>query len=166
MPRPDTNPQPLRRLLQQELTLGNRLLAILQEETDVIVKNDITRLSALQAEQQQCLKEQTVLEKSRETTTRDLAWALGMERVPALPTLILALPDRDQESLRRLRTELLAVSQQLEIVQTRNRSLLENALDYVRFSLDLLTEAALQPARYGANLTRISAPTFYIDSKA
>ena len=166
MPRPDTSPRSLRRLLQQELTLGKRLLALLQEETEVIVNNDITRLSALQAEQQQCLKEQTALENSRVISTRDLAWALGLERVPTLPVLIMALPDRDQESLRNLRTELLAVNQQLESLQTRNRSLLENALDYVRFSLDLLTEAALQPARYGANLTRISAPTFYIDSKA
>ena len=166
MPRQDTSPRSLRRLLQQELTLGKRLLSLLQEETEVIVKNDITRLSALQAEQQECLKEQTTLENSRVISTRDLAWALGLERVPTLPVLIMALPDREQESLRKLRTELLAVNQQLESMQTRNRSLLENALDYVRFSLDLLTEAALQPARYGANLTRISAPTFYIDSKA
>ena len=56
--------------------------------------------------------------------------------------------------------------QQLEIVQARNRRLIDNALEYARFSLELLTEAALQPARYGANLARISAPTFYIDSKA
>ena len=75
-------------------------------------------------------------------------------------------PTREQESLRDLRADLLKLHQQLEIVQARNRRLLDNALEFVRFSLETLTTAALQPARYGTNLKRIAAPTFYIDSKA
>ncbi len=166
MPRPNTNPAALRRILQQEATLGKRLLALAQEETDVIVSENVPRLTTLQAEQQQCLKELQPLEQSRAVATRDLAWALGMERVPTLLGLLPALPAPHQSELRALRAELLALHQQLEIAQARNRRLIDNALEYVRFSLDLLTDAALQPARYGANLARLSAPTFYIDSKA
>ena len=45
MPRTNTTtPATLRRILQQELTLGNRLLALAQEESDVIVRNDVERL--------------------------------------------------------------------------------------------------------------------------
>ncbi len=54
----------------------------------------------------------------------------------------------------------------LDVVNARNLRLLDNALEYVRFSLEMLTTAALKPARYGTNLAQIAAPTFYIDSKA
>ena len=166
MPRPNTSPAALRRILQQEATLGKRLLALAQEESEVIIADNVPRLTVLQAEQQQCLKEQESLEQARMIATRDLAWALGMERAPTLLGLLPALPIPHQAELRALRAELLALHQQLEIAQARNRRLIDNALEYVRFSLDLLTDAALQPARYGANLARLSAPTFYIDSKA
>lgn len=166
MPRPNTSPVALRRILQQELALGKRLLALAQEESDVIVRNDMPRLTALQAEQQKCLAEQSTLEKSRVLATRELAWTVGMERPPTLAGLIAALPAREQPDLSRLRADLLTLHQQMEIVQARNRQLIDSALEYVRFSLELLTGAALQPARYGTNLARISAPTFYIDSKA
>ena len=166
MPRPNTSPVALRRILQQELALGKRLLNLTQEESDVIARNDVPRLNALQAEQQQCLAEQSALEQARALATRELAWNLGMERPPTLSALIAALPAREQPDLRSLRADLLTLHQQMEIVQARNRRLIDNALEYARFSLDLLTDAALQPARYGTNLARISAPTFYIDSKA
>jgi hypothetical protein len=166
MPRPNTSPVALRRILQQELALGKRLLALTQEESDVIVRNDVPRLTALQAEQQRCLAEQNALEQARALATRDLAWAVGMERPPTLSGLIAILPVREQSDLRRLRADLLALHQQMEIVQARNRRLIDSALEYARFSLELLTGAALQPARYGTNLARLYAPTFYIDSKA
>ncbi len=167
MPRTNTTtPATLRRILQQELTLGNRLLDLAQEESDVIVRNDVERLFTLQAQQQQCLGEQQKLEAARTAAARDLAWQAGLERIPPLSGLIAALPTREQESLRDLRADLLKLHQQLEIVQARNRRLLDNALEFVRFSLETLTTAALQPARYGTNLARIAAPTFYIDSKA
>lgn len=166
MPKPNPSPAALRRILQQELAIGKRLLGLAQEESEVLIGNDVARLTVLQAEQQQCLLEQQNLEKSRALAARDLAWALGLERVPPLSGLLPSLPAREQTELSGLRAELLACHQQLEIVQARNRRLIDNALEYARFSLELLTNAALQPARYGANLARIAAPTFYIDSKA
>ena len=91
-------------------------------------------------------------------TRRAMRFSIGT-RLPVLPA-------REQEPLRRLRLQLIDIHQQLERSNRRNRLLLENALDFVRFSLDALTTAALQPARYGTNLAQIAAPSFYIDSKA
>ena len=47
-----------------------------------------------------------------------------------------------------------------------NARLLENALGIVKFNLESLTTAALRPARYGVNMARLEAPSFYVDSKA
>lgn len=160
------NPVLLRRLLQQELALGKCLLALMDAETEAIVASDITRLNQINAEQQTCLEQQRVLDKAREAAARDLAWGLGFERVPPFVELLTRLPENDQRALGDLRLQLLAIQGQLETGNVRNRLLLDRALDFVRFSLELLTSAALQPARYGTNLATLATPAFYIDSKA
>ncbi len=166
MSKPNTNISGLRRILQQELLLGKQLVALAEEESEVIIRGDVSRLAALEMEQRHCVEEQTGLENARMTATRTLAFALGMERIPTLSGLLPALPARDQDVISQLRVQLLETQGRLDSLNVRNRGLLENALEYVRFSLDALTTATLQPARYGVNLACVAAPAFYIDSKA
>jgi len=123
-------------------------------------------LPALEERQRQVLEQQRHQETARIAATRNLAWGLGLERVPPLSELLEALTPQDAGALAQLRDKLLDTHTQLERLNARNRILLNNMLEYVRYSLDVLTSAALQPARYGTNLTQIAAPSFYIDSKA
>lgn len=161
-----TSPATLRRILQEELQLGSRMVALAEAEMEAIIAHDIPRLNALEAEQQKCIKLQTVQEKARIAVTRELAGMLGLERFPTLSELLPLLPPREQEALQRLRTQLLETQETLQNLNQQNRVLLDHALDFVRFSLELLTSAVLRPARYGTNLASIAAPTFYLDSKA
>jgi flagellar biosynthesis/type III secretory pathway chaperone len=166
MSRRNANPGMLRRLLQEEYLLCKRLLALAEQQTDALVTHNVQELTRLQGEQERCIAQQGTLEKTRTTVVRDLAWAAGLERVPTLKNLLPSLPPREQPPLEQLRLQLLEIHADLQKVHARNRHLLENALHYVRFSLDVLTSAVLKPARYGTNLTRVSSPAFYIDSKA
>jgi flagellar biosynthesis/type III secretory pathway chaperone len=166
MSRPATNPATLRRILQEELQLGNRMVTLAEAETEAIIANDIVRLNALEAELHRCVKQQSAQEKARIAVTRELAGMLGLERVPTLLDLLPLLPPREQEALQRLRAQLLETQETLQNLNQRNRVLLDHALEFVRFSLELLTTAVLRPARYGTNLASIAAPTFYLDSKA
>jgi flagellar biosynthesis/type III secretory pathway chaperone len=159
-------PATLRRLLQQELTLGNRLIALAEEESAAIVAGDVARLNALATEQHRRLDEQKALETIRMAATRELAWKHGVERFPTLSSLLPALPAQEQQALQRLRQELLDAEEALKRLNSRNAALLTHALDFVEFSIKTLTSAALQPARYGTNLAHVIAPAFYIDSKA
>jgi hypothetical protein len=166
MPKPTPNHLTLRRVLQQELAVGKRLIALAETMTDLLVNQETERLAALETEQRQCMEQQEALEQARIAVTRSLAGALGLDGLPTLSELLLRLPAREQEPLKRLRLELLTTQETLARLNARNRRLLDNALEYARFSLELLTAAALQPARYGTNLASLAAPTFYIDSKA
>jgi hypothetical protein len=166
MSRPTHNLLTLRRVLQQELALGKRMIALAETMTDLLVNQETERLAALEAEQRECREQHEALEQARIAVTRSLAGALGLEGLPTLSELLPLLPAREQEPLKRLRSELLTMQETLARLNARNRRLLDNALEYVRFSLELLTSAALQPARYGTNLASVAAPTFYIDSKA
>lgn len=166
MPKPTNNVLTLRRLLQQQLALGQRMVALAEEETEALIQGDVPHLNRTQDELQKCLEQQMMFEKARIAVVRDLGWALGMERIPTFSELLPVLPVREQEALSQLRAQLLEVQARLDLLNRRNRQLLEVALDCTRFNLEMLTDAALRPARYGTNLTRIAAPAFYIDSKA
>jgi hypothetical protein len=165
MSKPSLNTVALRRVLQQELMIGQRLVELSQAESEAIVANDITRLSMLELEMRQRLEDQEKLESARLVAVRDLAAALGMEGIPTLSLLLPRLPRSEREALSRLRVQILETQTTLDTLTARNRNLLGCVLEYVRFSLRMLSEAALTPARYGTNLAALSAPTFYVDSK-
>jgi hypothetical protein len=166
MPGHSTHTANLLRILQQECLLLQRLVELSEAESEAILANDIARLSTLELELRQRLEEQEALETSRLLAVRDLAFALNLEGLPAFTTLLSCVSAREREILTRLRAQILDAQARLDALTKRNRALLNNVLEYVRFSLAALTEAALSPARYGTNLASISAPTFYIDSKA
>ncbi|HLK57574.1 MAG TPA: flagellar protein FlgN [Chthonomonadaceae bacterium] len=166
MSKSNATPATLRRLLQQELTLGKRLVALAEEESAAIVAGDVSRLNALAMEQRRRVEEQQALETVRIGVTRELAWKHGIERYPTLSILLPTLPAQEQQAMKRLRQELLETEEELKRLNSRNAQLLTQALDFVEFSIKALTSAALQPARYGSNLAHVIAPAFYIDSKA
>ena len=166
MQKQTANPAALRRILQRHLKLGRELIELAERQTEALVCNDVPRLNALEAAQKQCVTQQDTLDLERGVATRELSFALGMERIPSLSELLPHFPARDRAAFETLRGELLAAQTTLESLKNRNLLLLESALETTNFSIDALTSAILQPARYGANLTHIAAPAFYIDSKA
>lgn len=166
MQKQTASPAALRRVMQQHLKLGRELIELATCQTEALVANDVPRLNALEAALKQCVTQQDTLDLERGALTRELAFSLGMERVPSLSELLPHFPAREQSGFETLRDELRDAQETLETLKARNLLLLENALEYTNFSIDALTTALLQPARYGANLTHIAAPAFYIDSKA
>ena len=67
--------------------------------------------------------------------------------MPQLSGLLAKLPQRDRVILSQLRTQILEIQGQLDMLSARNKALIHTALEFVRFSLDVLTDAAFQPAR-------------------
>ncbi len=166
MQKQTASPAALRRVMQQHLKLGRELVELAERQTEALVANDLPRLNALEAAQKQCATQQDMLDLERGVLTRELAFALGLDHVPSLSEMLPHFPAREQAGFDTLREDLLQTQEQLETLKSRNLLLLETALEYTNFSLDAITTALLQPARYGANLTHIAAPSFYIDSKA
>lgn len=161
----------LNRALKQELMLGQQQLAIAGAQTDALIANDARRLQAWVEEAREILARQEAVALSRQQAALELARALGMEGesdgiAPPLSQIVLRLPVEEAKRLLATRRQILAVDHQIQSVNERNRPLLENALDFVQFTIHALTGLALKPARYGANPNAVAAPTFYIDRKA
>lgn len=156
----------LRRIMQQQLTTGKTLLALAEVSEKAIVEGDTQKLETLAPQQRILLEQQIAQENARQQAACELSARLGLEQAPTLTTLLPMLAPSDAIALAALRTQILATQRRMESQNQCNAQLLENALGFVKFNLEALTTAALRPAKYGVNMARLEAPSFYVDSKA
>jgi flagellar biosynthesis/type III secretory pathway chaperone len=166
MERNTASPAALRRLMQQQLMTGKSLIALAQHAERAIIAGDIKKLQDLEPQQRMLLDQQIRQESARQKMTSEIAAQLKIDRMPTLLELLPRIPREDAVALASLRSEILKTQRRMDRINRSNAMLLENAMEFVRFSLNAITSAALKPARYGVNMARLSAPAFYIDSKA
>jgi hypothetical protein len=161
----------LARALQQDLLLGRKLLGLTEQQAEALRNHEPQQVQELLAAGEIVAAQQLEAGRQRTEAVRELARALGLKpdggsSLPPLSDLALHLPLPDAHRLLALRTEILAVEERLREAGERNRALIQNALDFVQFSLQALTGAALKPAKYGMNPNALAAPIFYLDHKA
>lgn len=151
--------------MQQQLSTGRSLLALAEVSEQAIVDGDIHKLEILAPQQRTLIEQQIAQENARQQATKELSAKLGLDNAPTLTTLLPELSPSDAIALAALRAQILATQRRMETQNQCNAQLLENALGFVKYNLETLTTAALRPARYGVNMARLEAPSFYIDSK-
>ena len=132
----------------------------------MIVRNDVERLTGLQLEQQKCLGEQRELERARAAASRDLAWNLGLEHAPPLSGLIAALPFGNRRGCAPFAPTCCGCISSWKLYRRVIAACLTTLWNTSVSAWTRSLPPRSSPARYGANLKRLTAPTFYIDSKA
>ncbi len=166
MPAPQiANAAPVHRVLQQELVVMEQILTLTDAITDALMRQDIVLLQQLVAEKHRCILNGTRLDQERLAAAKSLAWAAGVPPTSSLWQVCQVLPKSARNALLALRSRMLNVHYRLQQAEDRNKVLLANAIHLTRFHIDLLTNAALHPAAYGTNLTRVANPAFYVDNK-
>ena len=163
---PQANARNLRRIMHQQHKTGGALLALATESERSIIDGDTRKLAEIEGRQRALVDQSAAQETGRQEATADLAAKLGMDPDATLSMLVPVLSSTDVIALTTLRAQIVAVQSRTETQNRCNARLLENALGFVKFNLEALTTAALRPARYGVNLARLEAPSFYVDSKA
>lgn len=162
--------QDAQRTLQADIALVQKMLAVASAQTEALRIGDAVRVAALDEEGRSIAEAQSTLGTQRDASLRALAGALGFQvdaeiPLPPLSELALRLPLAEAHKLLTLRSRILSLQQKMEAVTARNRALLENALDYVQFSITALTTLALRPAPYGPNVHAVVTPIFYVDQR-
>ena len=166
MSRPTAFASTLKRIMQQQLATGRALLALAEDSERAIIAGDTRTLDSIVPQQRTLLEQQSQHENLRLQATAELTARLGMDQEPTLSSLLPLVSPSDAVALAILRTQIMAIHRRMESQNKCNAQLLDNALGFVKFNLEALTTAALKPARYGVNMAQLSAPSFYIDSKA
>ncbi len=138
------------KVLEYENKLYNQLYSIAEEKTGFIVKGEVESLQTLVGKEQKLVGELNKLQDVREQILGQVAKTIGRNpQELTLSQLAEQLPVEQAEKLIPIRDKLKEVVGKLAAKNDLNQQLIQNALEYVDFSLNLLTQPAPQTPQYG-----------------
>lgn len=141
--------QTLIKVLEYENRMYKELIEISSQKTDVVIQGNIEVLKQLIEKEQQLVAETKKLEQAREQILTQLSNAFGItpEEI-TLQDLIEHLDQEDKKAFNLVREKLQKTVIQLQYKNNLNQKLLENSLEYVQFSMNLITESGIQGNNY------------------
>lgn len=154
-------------LLKQELVLQHRLLGVAAQTREAIVERNVVVLAALQERHKALMDEAEQRAAERMDTSRDIARVAGLP--PANLTLSQVMdccPPDILLTISAIRAMLVETATEVHKAHGLNRELLENELDYIGSSLEVLARAAAPRRDYRTPLGRLPAPAIILDKAA
>lgn len=128
--------QTLLTILNKELDLYKEIVELVKKQTDIIKKGDIDGLNELLKTQQKYVTSITVLEEERQ---KELARIFpGKRELPTITNCIEMAVDQEKVQLTRVYDDLMSVLQKIQEINELNQQLLEQSLEFVNFSMNLL----------------------------
>ncbi len=141
--------------LETEEKEFERLLALSQQKTPIIVSNKIAELEKITDEEQVIVSRISNLETKRETVTKDIAEVINKDVAQLkLTTLIDLMSNQpgERKRLSEVHDKLSATVKQIRQVNEGNAELIKNALEMINFDLSVVQ--AMRQAPETANYSR------------
>lgn len=138
------------KVLEYENKLYGQLYSIAENKTGFVVKGEVENLQALVGKEQKLAGELNKLQDVREQILEQIGKAIGKNpQQLTLSEIAAQLAGEQAERLAGIRVRLKETIDKLTAKNNLNQQLLKNALEYVDFSLNLLTQPAPQTNQYG-----------------
>lgn len=134
--------------LEGELVLYEKLIPLAELKAVAIIENNLEQLSDVTQGEQNLLDEITVLENKRERSVNNIKDVLNKKNEELnLDKIIgfLAKQPVEQGKLKKVQKELRAVTDRLRQVNLQNKSLIEESLDMIEFSMNLMQSTRMAP---------------------
>jgi len=144
----------LKETLQQEQLMYLEVLNLANRKTDVISKGRIKELDEITKTEQRYMMKMGTFEKIRRSVFVNVAEALEVEEIGSLSEFLLHLSnEQDVNEIDRARHQLLEVVDRIKTTNEVNQKLMEEHLEYIEFSLNLMTDHLLEnnSLQYGGN---------------
>lgn len=142
--------------LKLELRLYSGLLQLAEKKTEYLIGNDTARLSAINQEESKMAEQGKQLARVREQYAAELNKALGLSADASLEEAEKYLPEQQALELADIRKKLKETVMKLMLRNGINQKLIENALEYIRFNLELMAGPAPETSVYGRTGTELS----------
>ena len=147
------------------------LLALAERKKDVLIRNDLDALAAIGKEEVAFVHRIERLEAERLAAGRLLALRTGVQAEQLTPDNLLPLAEGPEEAerLKGLTARLRDLLGRLKQTNDLNRKLIEQSLQFVQTTVEILTESPVVPTYGGSGETRNpyeSGRTSFFDSKA
>lgn len=138
------------KVLEYEKKLYGRILHLSEDKTSAVVKGELENLQAITAKEQELSDELKKLADVRDKIIGQIGRSIGNYSDSITVTdLINLAPEEYSERLSRISKSLKETVNKLKNKNDLNLKLINNALEYVDFSLNLLTQPVPQAVQYG-----------------
>ncbi|HEU4964907.1 MAG TPA: flagellar protein FlgN [Bacilli bacterium] len=163
--------KPLLSVVESLLHEHEQLLTLANRKKDILIKGDMQALNDLVKEELGCVQRVERLEGERLGAGRLLAARLGLavDQLTAERVIALASDEAEATQMQALTERLRSTVNELQKQNDLNKQLIEQSLQFVRLSVDLLSESPLVPTYGGTGATNepySTGKTSYFDSKA
>ena len=156
-------------ILAEQTERYKELLGLSLEKRDIIIKNDVDELQKINNLENLVVNQNQKLEKKRIELVKDMAMALNQKEEDLNLNLLIDLMEgRDeQKSLKEARENIKSVVLELKEVNEQNGQLVQNALDYIEYSTNVIRSSmGQQPATYASGSDDVFLDeSGYIDTK-
>lgn len=140
--------------LEEEKVLYDKLIPLAEQKSVVIIENNLEGLAKVTEEEQVILDQLTVLENKRERCVYNIKDVLNrMNETMNLDKIIGFLDNQPvfQGRLRKVHEELKSVTSRLKELNLQNKSLIEESLDMIEFSMNFLQSTRMSPGNNNYN---------------
>lgn len=132
------------------LDASDKLTLTLHEQTAAVILRDVARVERLQPEIDALLTRIKEIDDHAVATAKRLAEERGAE--PSLRGLVAALEKTDAQQVQALANRIMVAARDLEVVLEKNRTLIQNELEFIGGTLALVAKAAGDSeSRYGGS---------------
>lgn len=139
-------------LMANLVTVYQNLVALAKEKTAILVQGDVQKLEALLAQETELLFAAGKLEKQRGILMQEWSAAAGWKAEEVTTQFILEqLEPSAKESIEQKTIELKPLLDELRALNKTNGELIEQALHFVNYSLELMSGHDAGGMTYGAN---------------
>lgn len=133
----------LEEVLKNEVALYSQILSIGRQKTDIIIKGKVNQLAILVEQEQEIVAKLAKLELSRDNVSSLIHKELQLPNKEITLTELLSHIDKSRaDALKSKQQKLLDVLAELKTVNDENGKLINNSLDYIDFSINVLSNAA------------------------
>ena len=141
--------------LDRECALYERLLALSDRKTPVIIERDLKELSKISADEQAVVSLISAVDKEREAVMNSIADVIGEKgnnlRLIELIRMLDSRPN-EQRALGTKRDKLKSLAERVQRINDQNQILLQSSLEMVQYEMNIIQAARRAPET--ANYTR------------
>ncbi len=135
-------------ILENEQEVYERLIPVVREKTQIIVKNDTAALQEITAKEQGAIDQITVLENKRIKIMENIKTVLGKKADELnLSTLISLLNNQQKEkrALSLIHDKLKDTINTLAEINDRNKFLIQQSLEMIEFNMNFIQSTRMSP---------------------
>jgi hypothetical protein len=130
------------KVLEQETKIYDDLLKISKDKTNIIIEGKVSELESIVKLEQSIILNMSKLEDLRETLVEKLSSSMGLDASEiTISTLASRVNDSYAQKLRACQQTMSATINELKDTNSLNTKLIKNSLEYIDFSINVLSAA-------------------------